>query len=95
MSTREPQDSPLDQPWIVFPEIIGATIVAVWAPIYLAKLLFAGHVVLSLAGFVGWLVGVALTVICLKERMYVLAFWPMLLLLLGVGLLVHQALPAP
>jgi hypothetical protein len=92
MTAPEREDSPLSQPWIVFPEIIGVTIVAVSAPIYLARHLVAGHIALALAGFVCWLVGVGLTVVCLRKRMFVLAFWPMLLLL-GVGLLIHKAAP--
>ena len=90
MTAPEHDDSPVSQPWIVFPEIIGVTIVAVSAPIYLVGQLVAGHIALALAGFVCWLVGVVLTVVCLKKRMFVLAWWPMFVLL-GVGFLIHKA----
>ena len=81
----------INQPWILFPEIIGATIVAIYSPFYLAKMFFAGHVLLSLLGGIGWLAGAATTAWCLKQRLYMAAFWPMFIVL-GVGLLIHHTL---
>jgi hypothetical protein len=91
VSASENESSPINRPWIVFPEIIGVSIVAIYAPLYLVQMFMAGHVVWSVMGLAGWAVGVATTVVCFKHRLYLLAFCPMLLML-GVGLLIHHTL---
>jgi hypothetical protein len=88
---NEEEKPPINQPWIIFPEIIGASIVAIYAPFYLVQMFLAGHILWALLGFVGWLAGVTATVFCLKHRMYFMAIWPMLLVL-GVGVLIDQTL---
>ena len=91
MSSPENDQPSINQPWIVFPEIVGATIVAIYAPFYLAKMFMAGHIALSVLGGVCWLAGVLGTVLCLKHRLYLLTLLPMLLVL-GAGVIVNHTL---
>lgn len=91
MSLPDSNRPSINQPWIVFPEIIGATIVAIYAPFHLAKMFMAGHIALSFLGSVCWLAGIFGTALCLRYRLYPLTFLPMLLVL-GAGVLINHAL---
>ena len=78
-----------DNPAIVFPEIIGVAIVATYSPFYLWQIFQAGHGAVAALGAVGWAVGVTLTIALLRRKQFVLALAPMVLVL-GVGLLIHR-----
>ena len=75
-------------PAIIFPEIIGITIIALYTPFYLYKLFQIGHYLISGLGFLMWGIGVYFTIYSLKEKNYFLAIFPMLVIL-GVGYLIN------
>jgi len=91
VSASEEEKASINQKWIVFPEIIGVSAIAIYAPFYLVHMFMAGHFVWSILGFIGWSAGVTATLFCFKHRLYFAALLPMLLIP-GVGLLIDQVL---
>lgn len=75
MSDNDQTDGP--GPWILFPEIIGISIIALLLPLPLIHLLLSGHAVLGASGFFVWLVAVCFTVRFIRRRQYGFAYLPM------------------
>jgi hypothetical protein len=75
MSINEQRDGP--RPWIVFPEIIGISIIGLLLPLPLVHLLLAGHAFVGASGFLVWLVAVFFSVRFMRRRQYGFAYLPM------------------
>jgi hypothetical protein len=75
MSANEQPDGP--GPWILFPEIIGISIIGLLLPLPLVHLLLAGHPFLGASGLLVWLVAVFFTVQFIRRRHYGLAYLSM------------------
>ena len=75
MSANEQPDGP--GPWILFPEIIGISIIGLLLPLPLVHLLLAGHAFLGASGLLVWLVAVFFTVKFIRRRQYGFAYLPM------------------
>lgn len=65
-------------PWILSPEIIGISIIALLLPLPLVHLLMAGHAVYGIAGLLIWLAAIFFFVRLIRRRHYGLAYLPML-----------------
>jgi hypothetical protein len=65
-------------PWILFPEIIGISIIALLLPLPLVHLLMAGHAFYGTAGLLIWLASTFYSVRFIRRRDYGLACLPML-----------------
>lgn len=70
-----------ESPIILFPEIIGVSIVALLAPVYLVKILLSGQVLAGAAGLALWSVALFFTVRFIGRRQYGFAYLPMLAML--------------
>jgi hypothetical protein len=77
VSANEKPDGP--GPWILFPEIIGISIIGILLPLPLVHLLLAGHAFLAASGLLVWLVAVFFTVKFIRRPNYGFAY-----LLMGV-----------
>jgi len=75
VSANEQPDGP--GPWILFPEIIGISIIGLLLPLPLVHLLLAGHAFLGASGLLVWLVAVFFTVKFIRRRQYGFAYLPM------------------
>jgi hypothetical protein len=87
MSSEEHDEQP--GPWILFPEIIGTTVLALLLPLPLVHLLWSGHVLTGIGGFAVWVTGVFFTVVFLRRRQYGLACLPMLAIA-GLFLIIYK-----
>lgn len=87
MSTDRQRDGP--GPWILFPEIIGVSVIGLLLPLPLIHLLFAGHAFLGTAGLLVWLAAVFFSVRFIRRRQYGLAYLP-LAVIVGLFLIVHK-----
>ncbi len=83
------EDDIKNNPAIIFPEIIGTTIVAIASPFYLYKLFENGYYLISGIGIIIWSVGIYFTIYALREKNYFIALLPMLMIL-GCGFLIHS-----
>ncbi len=77
-------------PWILFPEIIGTSVVAVLLPLPLVHLLVSGQAFAGIAGFAVWFAALFFAVKFVRRRQYVLGLFPMLALL-GLFLVIRKA----
>jgi hypothetical protein len=76
---------------ILFPEIIGVSLMAIIMPFLLVKMLRAGHLLASVAGFLVWGIALFIAVSCIRRRQYALAYLPMIVIF-GLYFLVWKAL---
>jgi hypothetical protein len=76
MSRRRQDDEP--GPWILFPEIIPISVVAVLLPLPFAHMLLSGQALAGIVGLAFWLVAVLLSVHFVRRRRYWLVLFPML-----------------
>jgi hypothetical protein len=83
--------APFNGPWFLFPEIIGVSVFALSAPIFITKAFISGHVVAAIAASGLWLVAIVLAVIFIRRRHFLFVYFPMLLMG-GVAFLLHHAL---
>ncbi len=74
-------------PWILFPEVIGTSVVALLLPLPLIHLIASGQVVAGGVGFVTWLAAVFFAVRFIRRRQYAFILLP-LLALIGLFLVV-------
>jgi hypothetical protein len=65
-------------PLILFPEIIGISILTLLLPFPLAHMLLSGRALLSIAGFALWFGALFFAVCFTRRRQYVLIYLPML-----------------
>jgi hypothetical protein len=87
----EEENEQSESPVILFPEIIGVSIVTLLAPVGLIKLLVSGHAVVGMVGFALWFVALLFTVRLIRRRQYGFALLPMMALL-GLYFLLYKAL---
>jgi hypothetical protein len=80
----EEQEDRRESPLILFPEIIGISVLALLLPLPLVHLLLSGHALAGIGGFVLWFSAVFFAVRFIRRRQYGLAYLPMLVLLLLV-----------
>jgi hypothetical protein len=64
-------------PWILFPEVIGIAIIAIFTPYALFQMYISGKVLFSIIGFIVWSISLIYTVILIKKERYFLARLPM------------------
>ncbi len=76
-------------PWILFPEIVGISIIGLLVPLPLVHLLLAGHALLGASGLLVWLVGVFFGVRFIRRRQYGFACLAMGIIA-GLSLIVYQ-----
>jgi hypothetical protein len=76
MSTEDQSGKP--GPWILFPEIIGISVIALLLPLPLIHILLSRQAFAGIVGFAVWLVAVFLAVRFIRRRQYGLAWLPML-----------------
>lgn len=67
-------------PWILFPEIIGTSVVAVMLPLPLLQMLLSGQALVGIAGFTFWLGALFYAVRFTRQRRYGLVLFPMLVM---------------
>jgi hypothetical protein len=65
-------------PWILFPEIIGISVLALLLPLPLVHLLLSGHALAGIAGFALWFAALFFTGRFIRRRQYGFAYFPML-----------------
>ena len=87
----EEQDERRESPMILFPEIIGVSIIALLLPLPLIHLLLSGHALASIAGFVLWSTALFFIVRFIRRRQYGFAYLPMLALI-GLFYIVYKEL---
>jgi polyferredoxin len=75
MSTEDQGGKP--GPWILFPEIIGISMIALLLPLPLVHMLLSGQAFAGIVGFAVWLVAVSLAVRFIRRHQYGLAYLPM------------------
>ena len=78
MSDQKQNDGP--GPWILFPEVIGISVLALLLPLPLVHMLLAGQVFAGIVGFAFWLVALLFAVLFIRRRQYVLVWLPMLVM---------------
>jgi polyferredoxin len=76
MSTEDQGGKP--GPWILFPEIIGVSVVALLLPLPLVHMVLSGKALAGAVGLAFWLVAVFFAVRLIRRRQYGLAYLPML-----------------
>ncbi len=76
-------------PWILFPEIIGISVIALLLPFPLVHMVLSGQALAGTTGFAFWLVAVFLAVRFIRRRQYGLAYLPMLVLV-GLFFLIRR-----
>ncbi len=64
-------------PWILFPEIIGVSIIALLLPLPLSHMLASGQTLAGAIGFVGWFVALFFAGRFIRRRQYGLVLLPM------------------
>ena len=67
--------------WILFPEIIFISVLALLLPLPLVHLLLSGQVLAGIAGFAFWFAALFFAVHFIRRRQYALASLPMLAML--------------
>jgi polyferredoxin len=87
----EEHDERRNSPLILFPEIIGVSVIALLLPLPLVHLLLSGHALAGIAGFALWFTALFFTVRFIRRRQYGLAYLPMLVLI-GLFYLVQKRL---
>jgi hypothetical protein len=87
MSANEQRDGP--GPWILFPDIIGTSIIGVLLPLPLVHLLLAGHALLGALGLLVWAGAVFFTIRFIRRRQYGFACLP-LGVIAGLFLIVYK-----
>jgi hypothetical protein len=90
MNPKDQNDRP-NGPWILFPEIIGVTVVALLLPLPLVHLLLSGHALAGIAGFALWFTALFFTVRFIRRRQYVFAYLPMLVVI-GLFYIIYKGL---
>ena len=75
MKTEKHEGGP--GPWILFPEIIGISVLALLLPLPLIHMLLSGQALGGIAGFALWSGAIFLTVRFIRRRQYGLAYLPM------------------
>jgi polyferredoxin len=85
------QDDRRDSPWILFPEIIGVSVIAVLLPLPLVHLLLSGHALAGIAGLVVWFTALLFSVRFIRRRKYGLAYLPMLVIV-GLFYIIYKTL---
>ena len=65
-------------PWILFPEIIGISVLTFLLPLPLVYMLLSGHAFAGVAGLALWLAALFWTARFIRRRQYGLAYFPML-----------------
>lgn len=79
MSDQKQNENPSS--WILFPEIIGISLLTLLLPLPLVHMLLSGQVFAGILGFVFWLAALFFTVRFIWLRQYRLAWLPMLLMI--------------
>ena len=77
-----------NNPAVIFPEIVGVLVTALATPYYLFGLYEKGYILVAGAGCLIWGLGVYYTIGLMRKKLYILAWFPMLLIL-GAGYLTH------
>jgi len=90
MKPEERDDGHLG-PWILFPEIIGVSILVIVALVCLVRLLLSGYVLAGLAGLALWSTVVFFAVRFIRRRQYFLAYL-LILAILGLCYLFQRGL---
>jgi hypothetical protein len=67
--------------WILFPEIIGISILTILLPLPLVHMLFSGQVLAGIVGFAIWFAALFCAVHFMRRRQYVLVWFPMLVMI--------------
>jgi glucan phosphoethanolaminetransferase (alkaline phosphatase superfamily) len=75
------QDDGRESRLILFPEIIGVSVIAVLLPFPLVHLLLSGRALAGFGGFLLWFAALFFTVRFIRRRQYGFACLPMLVLL--------------
>lgn len=70
-----------ESPIILFPEIIGVSLVALLAPAYLVRILLSGQMTAGIAGLALWFIALFFTVRFIWRRQYIFAYLPMIAML--------------
>jgi hypothetical protein len=78
MSDQKQKDGP--GPLILFPEVIGISILALLLPLPLAHMLISGQVLMGILGFAAWLAALFFAVLFIRRRQYALVWLPMLVM---------------
>ena len=79
MNPEKKDDRP--GPWVLFPEIIGASVIALLLPLPLVHMLLAGQVLEGIVGFELWLAALVFAVRFIRRRQYALVWFPMLVMI--------------
>ena len=85
------QDERRESPLILFPEIIGVSIIAVLLPLPLVHLVLSGYAPAGIAGLVVWFTALVFTVRFIRRREYGLAYLPMLVII-GLFYIIYKTL---
>jgi hypothetical protein len=83
--------APFNRPWFLFSEIIGVSLFALAAPLFIAKTFVSGRVAAAIAASGLWLVAIALAVVFIRRGQFLFVYFPMFLMG-GVAFLLHHAL---
>ena len=67
--------------WILFPEIIGISVLAVLLPLPLIHMLLSGQALAGIAGLTCWLAALLCAARFIRQRRYVLVWFPMLVMI--------------
>ena len=78
MSDQKQKDGP--GPLILFPEVIGVSILALLLPLPLVHMLISGQVLLGILGFAFWLAALFLAVLFIRRGQHGLVWLPMLMM---------------
>jgi hypothetical protein len=65
---------------MLFPEVIGISILALLLPLPLVHMLLSGQVFMGIVGFVFWFAALFFAVRFIRRRQYVLVWLPMLVM---------------
>src|SRR6266568_496468 len=68
-------------PWILFPEIIGISVLTLLLPLPLLHMMLSGQVFAGIVGFTFWLAALFYAVRFMRRRQYVLVWFPMLVMI--------------
>ena len=90
MNLQEQKDK-RESPLILFPEIIGVSVIALLLPLPFVHLLLSGHAFAGIAGLALWITALCFTVRFIRRRQYGLAYLPMLVMV-GLFYIIHREL---
>jgi len=79
-------------PWILFPEIIGISVLALLLPLPLVHMLLSGQMLASIAGFAFWFAALFFAVRFIRRRQYGLVYFPMFAMV-GLYFIIRKLCP--